>query len=188
MRVFVAGASGAIGRPLGAAVVAARARGDGDDPAGARRRRSGGPGRGGGLRRLRRRRRWTRPWSAAAPEAVIHALTALPQEYNPQERLPRADQPDPDRGRRATWSRRLGPPGRGGSSPRASPSSTRREGGWVKDEEAPLFDERRRAGSAPRSTAMVELERQVLDAEGIEGVVLRYGWLYGPGTYYDRGG
>ena len=25
-------------------------------------------------------------------------------------------------------------------------------------------------------------------AEGIEGVVLRYGWLYGPGTYFDRDG
>jgi nucleoside-diphosphate-sugar epimerase len=23
---------------------------------------------------------------------------------------------------------------------------------------------------------------------GLEGLVLRYGWLYGPGTYFDRGG
>ena len=39
MRVFVAGASGAIGRPLVRQLLAARARGDGDDPA---------PGAGGG--------------------------------------------------------------------------------------------------------------------------------------------
>jgi nucleoside-diphosphate-sugar epimerase len=28
----------------------------------------------------------------------------------------------------------------------------------------------------------------VTEAEGLEGLVLRYGWLYGPGTYYDRDG
>ncbi len=36
--------------------------------------------------------------------------------------------------------------------------------------------------------ALADLERQVLGAEGIEGLVLRYGWFYGPGTYYGRGG
>jgi len=30
----------------------------------------------------------------------------------------------------------------------------------------------------------VDMERQVLEAAGIEGVVLRYGLLYGPGTWY----
>jgi nucleoside-diphosphate-sugar epimerase len=57
----------------------------------------------------------------------------------------------------------------------------RREGGWVKDEEEPIED-RAGPGKAPG-----ELERQVLGAD-LEGLVLRYGWLYGPGTYYDRGG
>jgi 2-alkyl-3-oxoalkanoate reductase len=28
----------------------------------------------------------------------------------------------------------------------------------------------------------------VLDAEGLDGLVLRYGWFYGPGTYYGDGG
>ena len=36
--------------------------------------------------------------------------------------------------------------------------------------------------------ALAELERQVTGTEGLEGVVLRYGWFYGPGTYYDRDG
>jgi nucleoside-diphosphate-sugar epimerase len=31
----------------------------------------------------------------------------------------------------------------------------------------------------------VDLERQVLGAPGLEGVVLRYGLLYGPGTWYQ---
>ena len=54
-------------------------------------------------------------------------------------------------------------------------------GDWVKDEDAPLLD-------APSGTmaevvgAIADLERQVLDGEGIEGVVLRFGAFYGPAT------
>lgn len=33
-----------------------------------------------------------------------------------------------------------------------------------------------------------ELESRVLNAEGIEGVALRYGFIYGPGTWYDLDG
>ena len=36
--------------------------------------------------------------------------------------------------------------------------------------------------------ATLELERQVLEAEGVEGLVLRYGFFYGPGTSYARDG
>jgi nucleoside-diphosphate-sugar epimerase len=32
---------------------------------------------------------------------------------------------------------------------------------------------------------IVALERGVLETSGIDGVVLRYGYLYGPGTWYD---
>jgi nucleoside-diphosphate-sugar epimerase len=32
---------------------------------------------------------------------------------------------------------------------------------------------------------IVALEREVLETTGIDGVVLRYGYLYGPGTWYD---
>jgi nucleoside-diphosphate-sugar epimerase len=32
---------------------------------------------------------------------------------------------------------------------------------------------------------IVALEREVLTTPGIDGVVLRYGYLYGPGTWYD---
>lgn len=32
---------------------------------------------------------------------------------------------------------------------------------------------------------IVALEREVLETLGIDGVVLRYGYLYGPGTWYD---
>ena len=60
------------------------------------------------------------------------------------------------------------------------------EGDWVKDEEArpfedapPPFDEAERG--------MLAHEREVLGADRIEGLVLRYGQFYGPGTYYTPG-
>src|SRR5919106_1469465 len=60
-------------------------------------------------------------------------------------------------------------------------------GGAVKDERDPLFSEAPEPfGSA--IAAVEEMEKAVLDAEGIEGLVLRYGWFYGPGTYFDEDG
>jgi nucleoside-diphosphate-sugar epimerase len=35
---------------------------------------------------------------------------------------------------------------------------------------------------------MVSHERAVLEADGIQGLVLRYGWFYGPRTYYAADG
>jgi nucleoside-diphosphate-sugar epimerase len=32
------------------------------------------------------------------------------------------------------------------------------------------------------------MERAVLEAEAIDALVLRYGWFYGPGTYFGRDG
>ena len=40
----------------------------------------------------------------------------------------------------------------------------------------------------PLAEAVAELERRTLHADGMEGVVLRYGWFYGPGTNYDPAG
>jgi nucleoside-diphosphate-sugar epimerase len=60
-------------------------------------------------------------------------------------------------------------------------------GDRVKDEDAPLFVD------APPPVgglvaAIVEHEQRVTGTAGIEGLVLRYGMLYGPGTYHDRRG
>jgi nucleoside-diphosphate-sugar epimerase len=40
----------------------------------------------------------------------------------------------------------------------------------------------------PLAEAVAELERQTLHTDGMDGVVLRYGWFYGPGTNYDPAG
>jgi nucleoside-diphosphate-sugar epimerase len=43
-------------------------------------------------------------------------------------------------------------------------------------------------GVAASAGAYAELESRVLNAEGIEGVALRYGFFYGPGTWYNPDG
>jgi nucleoside-diphosphate-sugar epimerase len=55
------------------------------------------------------------------------------------------------------------------------------------DEDTPLYLS---APPAIRALAhsIAELERQTLLAAGMLGVVLRYGWFYGPGTNYDPDG
>ena len=54
-------------------------------------------------------------------------------------------------------------------------------------EDAPLF-----LAAPPRFGdgvhAAAEMEHAVLEADGIDTLVLRYGWLYGPGTYFGSDG
>jgi 2-alkyl-3-oxoalkanoate reductase len=52
------------------------------------------------------------------------------------------------------------------------------------DEETPLYLDSPPAVRA-LAQAVASLERQTLDASGMSGTVLRYGWFYGPGTSYD---
>src|SRR5256885_2883344 len=60
-------------------------------------------------------------------------------------------------------------------------------GGGLTDEETPLHLDSP-AGVRPLAEAIASLERQTLDANGMSGTVLRYGWFYGPGTSYDPEG
>lgn len=61
------------------------------------------------------------------------------------------------------------------------------QGAWTLDESAPLaLDAPEPFGSTVRATR--QGERLALETPGIEGVVLRYGQLYGPGTYYSHDG
>jgi nucleoside-diphosphate-sugar epimerase len=62
-----------------------------------------------------------------------------------------------------------------------------RTGGPVKTEDDPL-DPDPPAALRPALDAIRHLEAAVLGAEGIEGLVLRYGGFYGPGTSAGEGG
>jgi len=123
---------------------------------------------------------------AAAPEAVVHALTAIPERIDWKA--------DP---RAAT--NRLRREGTKNLIDAASAARVRwivaesvaflyaPQGDWVKDEEAELFV----GGPEPfgaAAEAIADLERHVREAEGIEGVVLRFGNFYGPGTAFAAEG
>ncbi|ALN93594.1 short chain dehydrogenase family protein [Lysobacter gummosus] len=57
-------------------------------------------------------------------------------------------------------------------------------GTGLSDESTPLYLDAPEA-VLPLVQAVEQMERLTLNTDGIEGVVLRYGWFYGPGTNYD---
>lgn len=187
MKVFVAGASGAIGRPLVPQLLAA-----GHEVTGMTRREESAEairaaGGAAVVCDVFDAAALESAVRAAAPEVVIHALTALPARLDPKSKTALG----PTNRLRGEGTRNLIAAARAAAARRLIAESVAffyvPEGDWVKGEDAPAF------GDAPgsfgeASGALADLERQVTGAEGLEGVVLRYGWLYGPGTYYDRDG
>jgi nucleoside-diphosphate-sugar epimerase len=123
----------------------------------------------------------------AAPEAVIHQLTALPARFDwsdphlfdEHNRVRREGTRNLVEAALAAGARRL--------VAQSIAFVYAPTGGRVKAEDAPLIN-----GAPPPFdgvvAAVVELERLVTGTPGIEGLVLRYGLLYGRGTAYGRRG
>ena len=188
MRVFVAGASGAIGRPLVPRLVAA-----GHEVTGTTRSEE----RAEAIRAAGARAVICDALDAdalraavveAAPEVVVHELTALPHRFNPRDKQMYA----PTNRVRREGTRNLIAAAQVAGAQRlvcesiafAYATGERPE---VKEEDAPLALEAPLPfGDSVR--AIDEMERAVLGAEGLEGIVLRYGWFYGPGTYFADDG
>jgi nucleoside-diphosphate-sugar epimerase len=187
MKVFVAGASGVIGRPLVRQLVAA-----GHEVTGTTRREekaasirdAGGTAvvcdalDAAGLETAVR---------AAEPEVVINQLTNLPQKYEPRKAsfYETTDRVRSEGGRnllaaaRAVGARRL--------LTQSICFLYAPEGDWVKDEDArPFFDAPGHFREAVE--VMTGHEQEALAAEGIEALVLRYGQFYGADTYYAPDG
>jgi 2-alkyl-3-oxoalkanoate reductase len=185
VRVFVAGASGAIGRPLVRQLIAA-----GHEVTGmTRREEKAAELRAAGAEAVVcdvfAAEALREAVMAARPEAVVHMLTALPPRMRARTDLRPTDRI------RVEGTRNLIAAAQAAGARRVVAESVSffyaHEGGWVKDEEAPLdLDAPGKVG--PAVAAVADLERQVLGAEGLEGVVLRFGWFYGPGTYIGPSG
>ncbi len=187
MKVFIAGASGALGQPVVRQLVAA-----GHEVTGMTRREERMEEiRAAGATPVRCNvfspQEVDNALHQAQPEVVVHLLTALPPrlDYRDKEALA------PTNRVRSEGTRNLLAAAKAAGARRLIAESVAffyaPEGDWVKDEDAPLnLDAPPPFGAA--AAALAELERQVLEAEGIEGVILRYGWLYGPGTYYAADG
>src|SRR3954470_11639606 len=123
--------------------------------------------------------------AAAEPDVVVHQLTVLPDRVDARDAA--AHFADNDR-MRVDGTRALVDAAAAVGASRVVAQSIAFAyapvGDWVKDESASLFlDAPSPWGSSVGAVA--ELERQVLEARGMDGVVLRYGTLYGPGTWYD---
>lgn len=187
MKVFVAGASGAIGRPLVRQLVAA-----GHEVTGMTRREERAAeireaGASAVVRDVFDADGLKATVRDASPEAVIHMLTAIPPRMSFRGKSPLAE------------TNRLRDEGTANLLAAAKEAGVGRviaesvaflyapQGGMVKDEEAPLFTDAPPPFGATVA-ALQSLERQVVGAEGIEGLVLRFGQLYGPGTYFGSGG
>ena len=184
MRVFVAGATGAIGRPLVPMLIQAGHEVTGMTRSEERADRLRDAGAGAVVADALDAEAVRAAIVAAAPEAVIHQLTDLPQEWSMK----------PDYG----GTSRLRTEGTRNLLDGARTAGARRfiaqsiafiyapQGGTVKDEDAPTLAGGD-SGFAKAIDATVELERAVTAAEGLEGLALRYGFFYGPGTYYAPG-
>jgi nucleoside-diphosphate-sugar epimerase len=188
VRVFVAGASGAIGRPLVDRLVA-----DGHEVTGTTR----DPARAQALRERGAQAVVLDAFDvdavdaavrAAAPEVVIHQLTALPREPDPKamqasleltSRLRRETVPTFLDAARAAGARR--------AIVQSISFVTRPDGRPVHDEDAPLYLDAG-PGFGDAIAAVRDLEAATVGAEGLDGIVLRYGFFYGPGTWYVRDG
>lgn len=126
--------------------------------------------------------------ATAEPDAVINQLTNLPQSLKPRKlnEYYAANNRVRQEGTKNLLSAALGAGVRRFVSQGAAywyaPT-----GEEVKKEEAPLYlDAPPPIGPAVQTIKGVE--DTVLSAEGIEGVILRYGMFYGPGTWYAKDG
>lgn len=175
MRIFVAGAAGAVGRQLVPMLLAAghQVRGTTRDP-----------GRAAWLRSLGAEAAVVDVYDAtalrravaeASPDAVIHQLTDLAAGFDEAQlrangRLRQVGTRHLVEAMQAAGTRRL----------------VAQSGAWLyapgpepHAEGDPL---RRPTPDDPVLPGIIELERLTLESDGIDGAVLRYGFLYGPGT------
>lgn len=123
----------------------------------------------------------------AQPEAVINQLTDIPKAIDPRrmaaqfetnDRLRREGTENLMRAAEAAGARRL---------ISQSVAFAYAPADTLRGEDDPLFDD----APPPWSRivgAIAALERATLGSAGVDGVVLRYGYLYGPGTAYAADG
>lgn len=189
MKVLVAGAAGVLGRRLVPLLVKAGHQVTGTTRSAERAERLSRLGASPVILDALDRDAVARAVEQAAPEVVIHELTAIPHSLN----LRRIDQ-------EFALTNRLRTEGTDILIEAAQHAGCRRfiaqsfagwtyarTGEWIKSEEDSLMEKARPAMQGILD-AIRYLESAVLGQSGMEGFVLRYGWFYGPGTSFGRGG
>jgi nucleoside-diphosphate-sugar epimerase len=184
MKVFVAGATGAVGRALVPLLVKAGYDVVGTTRSPDRAAAIGAMGAEPAVVDVLDRDVVTAAVGAARPDAVVHQATALAGLGNNMRRFDRE----------FALTNRLRTEGTDNLLAAARAAGARRflaqsfagwpyarEGGTIKTEDDPL-DPDPPASMRLTLEAMRRLEAAVTDAEGLEGLALRYGGFYGPGT------
>ena len=188
MRVFVAGATGAIGAPLVAALVRCGHEVTGTTRSNERARSLEAAGATPAVVDALDREAVKRAVAEAEPDVIVHELTSIPAEFNPRS-FDKA----------FAQTNRLRTDGTDHLIAAAAAAGVRRfvtqsfaawayarQGTWVKEEDDPLDDD---PPKQVRRTldGIRYLERARLEGP-FEGIALRYGWFYGPGSVVPRNG
>jgi nucleoside-diphosphate-sugar epimerase len=188
MRIFVAGASGAIGRPLLPLLVDAGHEVVGTTRSEARAERIRAAGAEAVILDVHDLDRLREVVTDAKPDVVINELTGLPDALDFRDR----DALVPTNALRGQVAPALAQIAADAGARRLISLSVAffyaPVGDPVKSEEDPLLS---MPGDHPLAAAVEALramEMATTGTTGIEGVVLRYGQFYGPGTYYAADG
>jgi 2-alkyl-3-oxoalkanoate reductase len=187
MKVFVAGATGAIGRPLISALIAA-----GHDVVGMTSSAHGLKtleecGAQGVLVNALDAQAVTSAMQRLRPEIVIEELTSLPKHYTREEMRAAADR---DRRLRLEGGQNVQNAAKAAGARRYLVQSTGffyAPGPGLATEADSLAISASPAVSDSVQTYL-QIEQRVLNAQDLEGVALRYGFFYGPGTWFTVGG
>jgi 2-alkyl-3-oxoalkanoate reductase len=187
MRVFLAGASGAIGRPLVPKLLAAGHEVTGMTRSEARAEEVRAAGSDAAVVDVFDAGALRSAVEAAAPDVIVHELTSLPDRID----FRKEDTYAATNRLRTEGTRNLIDAARASGARRFVSQSIafayRMDGEAVKTEDDPLLTEAPGAFGSGIS-ALREMEELVLGSDAFDGLVLRYGFFYGPGTYYGDDG
>ena len=182
MRVFVAGASGAIGRRLMPLLIAGGHQVTGTTRSAEAARKLEAAGVRPAIVDVYDAAALQRAAIAARPEAVIHQLTDLPQIFDEKE----LSAAYPRNARiRVEGTRNLIAAAKAAGAQRFIVQSI--AFAYAPGREPHVEDDPLNLADGPRLVTVrgaADMEQQVL-ASGLEAVVLRYGLLYGPGTWRE---
>jgi nucleoside-diphosphate-sugar epimerase len=177
MRIFLAGATGVLGRRLVPMLIAAGHTATGTTRSQSKTAALAAAGATPCVVDVYDAAALSEAVARARPEIVIHQLTDLPQSADPEmlaaalprnARLRREGTANLVAATRSAGARRL----------IAQSIAFVYAPGLLPHDEADPLD--------PKASAVAELERLVTRTSGLDGLVLRYGRLYGPGTWAER--
>jgi 2-alkyl-3-oxoalkanoate reductase len=184
MKVFVAGANGAIGRPLVKALVAARHQVVGMATSAAGIEALHKQGAEGTVLNALHAEAVAREIARIRPDAIIDELTSLPKRYTPEEMRAAAPR---DRQVRIEGGGNLHRAAVRFGVKRYVAQST----GFFYGPGQGLASETEdlahgaTPGVAGAVATYTQIEDRAFGDPSVEGVALRYGFFYGPGTYHD---